>query len=260
MTQITSHIIGEDIGLVTLNSPERKNVLSVATLSEMSASIDTLLKSSIRVLVITGSGDSFSAGYDIGLLKEEFILRDSSSGSTVLLGLFEKLESLPVPVIAMVNGFCIGAGFDLASACDFRIAADSSRFGITPAKIGLVYPVEGIRRVSRIVGEGFARELFFTGKIYDADTMCRKGFLVSAVDDAVLHEETMRFAESLAGNSLTAIGGMKKIFLMMHDPAGTGSDFRSLTEDSIGGADLQEGMTAFKEARKPYFKQTTRSS
>jgi len=257
MSKTISQVIGDDIGLITLDNPERKNVISIPLLTSLSADIDELLASSVRVIVIAGSGDSFSAGYDIGLLKEEFFTREQGADLSILQSLLRRIEELPVPVIAMIRGFCIGAGFDLASACDFRIAASSSRFGITPAKIGLVYPVQGIQRVSRIVGEGFAREMFFTGSMYSADVLYSKGFLVSVHDDETLYQETIRFADTLSRNSLTSICGMKKLYTMMHMEPFQSDACAELTENSIIDSDLQEGVSAFAEGRAPDFRKRT---
>jgi enoyl-CoA hydratase len=256
MNEITGKIVEPNIAIIQLNNPEKRNILNADFLKSIISHLDDFKNQSVRCAIITGEGNSFSAGYDISKLREGFSVTSklSANKKSVLQQATETVESLPFPVIAMIRGFCIGAGFDLASSCDFRIATKSSRFGITPANIGLVYPSSGIKRVIRLVGETFARELFFTGNIFSAERMYERGFLNYIVDEDELYDFTLNFARDLLENSPTSIRYMKAEFSTLANLYEFNKELMSLTENSLNSKDIEEGMNAFFEKRKPAFK------
>jgi enoyl-CoA hydratase/carnithine racemase len=247
-----SEIIDRHIGLVTFGDEERKNSLNADMLRQLTAEIDSLIERDARVIVVTGAGDTFSAGLDIKRFYDApSALGPSSHELLELLGnTVEKIDSCPVPTIAMIQGHCIGGSFELASAFDMRIASSETLFGIPPARLGLVYPYPGIMRIARIVGEPFARELFFTGSLYDASVMQRHNFLNIITDKADLRKVTMNIAATISGNSPTALSGIKKIFTGLYDESKKDL-FQKLVDDSLTGKDFAEGRKAFTEKRKP---------
>lgn len=254
MHELSSTIIDNAIALIQI-SHEKKNILNPDILKRIISLLNGYTEKKIRCAILTGSGDSFSAGYEINRLEGDFSVKSdlSEKNKTVLQQSCEAVESLPYPVIAMIDGFCIGAGFELASCCDFRIASPESRFGITPAKIGLVYPSSGMKRVIRIVGETFARELFLTGRLFSAERMQQRGFLNYVVEKEKLYDFTLQLAGELRDNSPVSIQGMKKAFVALANIYEFSEELTALTEESLVQSDLREGVTAFYEKRKPLF-------
>lgn len=252
MKYADSEIIDRHIGLVTFGDEERKNSLNADMLRELTAEIDSLIERDARVIIVTGAGDTFSAGLDIKRFNDAPSPQGPSSHELLeLLGnTVEKIDSCPVPTLAMIQGHCIGGSFELASAFDMRIASSETLFGIPPARLGLVYPYPGIMRIARIVGEPFARELFFTGSLYDASVMQRHNFINIVTDKTELRKVTMTIAATISGNSPTALSGIKKIFTGLYDDSKKDL-FQKLVDESLSGKDFAEGRKAFTEKRKP---------
>jgi len=254
MNALSSSIIESSIAVIRIEH-EKKNILNPDLLKEIISLLNEYTGKKIRCAILTGSGDSFSAGYEINRLEGDFSVKSelSEKNKTFLQQSCEAVELLPYPVIAMIDGFCIGAGFELASCCDFRIASPESRFGITPAKIGLVYPSSGMKRIIRIVGETFARELFLTGRLFSAERMHQRGFLNDVVEKEKLYDFTLQLAGELCDNSPVSIRGMKKAFATLANIYEFSAELTALTEESLVQGDLSEGVTAFYEKRKPVF-------
>jgi len=244
------------IGMITLNKPEKRNILNHEVLRDISHAIDDLMNGGARVIIFTGSGGYYSAGYDISRMREELSNRSEYAVgmTTVLQGTIEKVELCDVPTIAMIDGYCIGAAFEFAAACDFRYASSNSLLGITPAKLGFVYPASGISRVRRIVNSAFARELFFTAKLFDADTLAAHNYLNRVVAPNELKKTVMDFARTLSANSPVSINGMKKIFSRISGVYECDSILGDLTEESLKSRDMEEGVKAFYEKRDPVFR------
>jgi enoyl-CoA hydratase len=254
MKELSSKIIDNTLALIQIRH-EKKNILNPDILKGIISLLNEYTAKKIRCAILTGSGDSFSAGYEINRLEGDFSVKSelSEKNKTFLQQSCEVVESLPYPVIAMIDGFCIGAGFELASCCDFRIASPESRFGITPAKIGLVYPSSGMKRVIRIVGETFARELFLTGKLFSAERMYQRGFLNYVVEKEKLYDFTLQLAGEIRVNSPVSVRGMKKAFAALANIYEFSEELTALTEESLVQNDLSEGVAAFYEKRKPVF-------
>src|ERR1041385_254344 len=156
------------ISTLTINRPDKRNALNQATRDEMVQALDSLEKSTdSRVLVITGAGDkAFIAGADITEFEGRTALtqREAMKGMRV----FSAIEEFPKPVIAMINGFCLGGGLELALACDIRIASDTAKLGQPEINLGIIPGGGGTQRLTRLVGEGKAMELILTGDAIDA--------------------------------------------------------------------------------------------
>src|SRR3984957_15527077 len=150
------------IAILTINRPDKRNALNQATRDEILHALDALQSADARVLVITGAGDkAFIAGADIG----EFEGRTALTQRDVMKmrRIFDAVEEFPKPVIAMINGFCLGGGLEFAMACDIRIAADSARLGQPEINLGIIPGGGGTQRLTRLAGEGKALELILTG-------------------------------------------------------------------------------------------------
>ena len=156
------------LATLTINRPDKRNALNQLTRDEILQAMDELQASDVRVLVITGAGEkAFIAGADIG----EFEGRTALTQRDVMKQrrIFDAVEEFPKPVIAMINGFCLGGGMEFAMACDIRIAADSAKLGQPEINLGIIPGGGGTQRLARLAGEGKAMELILTGELIDAD-------------------------------------------------------------------------------------------
>src|SRR3989441_12026133 len=163
------------VGIITINRPDKRNALNIKTREEGAALLDELRNdASIRVVVITGAGDkAFIAGADIA----EFAGRTALMQREVMVArsLFNAIDTFPKPVIAMVNGYCLGGGCELALACDIRIASETASFGQPEINLGIIPGGGGTQRLTRLGGEGKAMEMILTGEIIDAKTAVASG-------------------------------------------------------------------------------------
>lgn len=203
----------------------------------------------MRALLIRGSpGGAFCAGYDLDKLcvpSAEGALPDDRLTEVLLA-----LEAHPAPSVALVEGAAYGAGCDLAAACDFRIGAPRATFCMPPAKLGIVYGREGIRRLSALCGVPFAKRMFLTGVAVRADEAAARGLLDTLSEDA--EGEARALCEALVSAAPLAVKGMKATF---HSLAHGGDEaaLRALRREAFLSEDAREGRQAFLEKRRPNF-------
>src|SRR5215471_14161780 len=173
------------IAFLTINRPDKRNALNQATRDEILRALDELQQSEARVLVVTGAGDkAFIAGADIGEFEGRTPL--SQRDAMESLRVFDAIEDFPKPVIAVINGFCLGGGLELALACDLRFASDSAKLGRPEINLGIIPGGGGTQRLTRLVGEGKAMELILTGEAIDAAHAKEIGLVNSVVPPAEL--------------------------------------------------------------------------
>ena len=255
-----TNILLEKKGLyavATINRPKALNALNSEVLSDLDELVQTVsADADIRALVITGSGEkAFVAGADIGemsTLTPEEGEAFGKHGNDV----FRKLETLPIPTIAAVNGFALGGGCELSMSCDIRICADTAVFGQPEAGLGITPGFGGTQRLARLVGPGMAKQLIYTAKNIKADEAYRIG-LVNAVyplDELMPAAEKM--AETIAKNAPIAVRACKKA---INEGLEAEMDDAVVIAEKLFGscfktADQIEGMSAFLEKRKhePY--------
>ena len=247
----------DHVAIATINRPKALNALNSEVLTDLNELIDLVnADSDIYALVLTGSGDkAFVAGADIGemstLTKEEGEAF-GKKGNDV----FRRLETLPIPTIAAVNGYALGGGCELSMACDIRLCADTAVFGQPEAGLGITPGFGGTQRLARLIGPGMAKQLIYSAKNIKADEALRVG-LVNAVYPV---EELMPAAEKLAAtiarNAPIAVRACKKA---INAGLEVGMDEAVVIEEKLFGscfetADQKEGMGAFLEKRKhePY--------
>src|SRR5262245_1065441 len=156
------------IATLTINRPEKRNALNQSTRDEILLALDALQQQpEVRVLVVTGAGDkAFIAGADIGEFENRTVLMQREVMKQRRI--FDAVEEFPKPVIAMINGFCLGGGMEFAMACDIRIAADTAKLGQPEINLGIIPGGGGTQRLARLVGEGKAMELILTGDLIEA--------------------------------------------------------------------------------------------
>ncbi|MDX6695998.1 MAG: enoyl-CoA hydratase [Blastocatellia bacterium] len=244
------------VAIVTINRPEKRNALNIQTRTEGALALDELRDDeSVGVVVFTGAGDkAFVAGADIA----EFAGRTALTQRDVMLGrsLFTAIDAFPKPVIAMVNGYCLGGGCELALACDLRIASETASFGQPEINLGIIPGGGGTQRLTRLVGEGKAMELILTGDIIDARTAFNLGLVNTVVPAADLEAKTMEIANRIAEKSPIALR-MAKEAVKLASRSNLDEGLRrevDLFALCFSSEDKDEGVTAFLEKRKPSFK------
>jgi enoyl-CoA hydratase len=246
----------ERVAIVTINRPEKRNALNIQTRAEGAAVLDQLrADDDVRVVVITGAGDkAFIAGADIA----EFAERTAITQREVMLerGLFNAFDTFPKPVIAMVNGYCLGGGCEVALACDIRVASDKASFGQPEINLGIIPGGGGTQRLTRLVGEGKAMEMILSGEIISADEAYRIGLVNHVVPADQLEAKTMEIANRIAEKSPIALRLAKeavKIASRSNLDEGLRREV-DLFALCFSSEDKDEGVRAFLEKRKADFK------
>jgi len=244
------------VAIITINRPEKRNALNIKTREEGAALIEELSSDdSVNVVVITGAGDkAFIAGADIA----EFAGRTALSQRDVMVGrsLFTAFDTFPKPIIAMINGYCLGGGCEVALACDIRIASETASFGQPEITLGIMPGGGGTQRLTRLVGEGKAMELILTGQIIDATTAFNIGLVNHVVPADQLEAKTMELANSIADKGPIAVRLAKeavKIASRSNLDEGLRREV-DLFALCFATEDKDEGVNAFLEKRKPVFK------
>ena len=250
------------VATLMLNRPEKRNSLSPDLLFKLHQAMEEFTSGDdVRAVVIRGTGDkAFSSGYDITAIPTEVPpeLKESLKETNPLQLTINSIMNFPYPVIAMLNGYAFGGGCELAVCCDLRIAADDVRMGIPPAKLGLVYPLEGLIRLVQLLGFPSAKELLFTGRFYSAPRIKEMGLVDYLLPREELESFTYEMAEEIAGNAPLSVKGTKRILGMLSRSLKmTEQDIQEAQKiivEAFNSHDLKEGQTAFLEKRKPVFK------
>ena len=229
----------EGIGVLTISSPATLNALNSTILGELDAFISSVDTRNTRVLIITGEGKSFVAGADIAQMSN-----------------FKKIEDLEIPVIAAVNGFALGGGCELAMACDIRVASEKARFGQPEVNLGIIPGFSGTYRLSKLVGQGIAKELIYTGNHIMADEALRIGLVNKVVAPEELMNTVLKMAESILTSAPIAVKLAKKSINENYDL--TANEAIELENryfsQCFATADQKEGMAAFLGKRAATFK------
>ncbi len=245
----------DELALVTLDRPEVLNALNFELLRDLGAALDQMVGGDARALLVTGAGDrAFCAGADIKELMGRS-LRAQREGTVFGQAILAKLDTLPMPSIALINGYAFGGGLELALACTFRLAARNARLGLPEIKLGLIPGYGGTQRLPRLIGEARALEMILTGRTVEAAEAERIG-LVNRIVDGDLIEAGKSFAREMTGYCLPALGFARDaihrgLAFSLRDGLEIEADLNTLAFQT---ADAVEGMMAFLEKRKPVFK------
>ncbi|NQT80635.1 MAG: enoyl-CoA hydratase/isomerase family protein [Candidatus Aminicenantes bacterium] len=247
----------DNIGILTINRPDKLNAISNELTSELSKLLDDIEKDEeLRVLIITGKGDkAFVAGADI----KELVDRDARQGRKVSQErqeIFSHIENLQIPVIAAVNGYALGGGLELALACSIRICSDKAQFGAPEVKLGIIPGDGGTQRLPRLIGLGRAMELILTGDFIDAQEAFRIGLVNKVFPLEELMEKAMELAQKIASRPPLAVRYAKEAVNRSQE-GDTASGFALesyLHALSCTTEDKKEGVSAFLEKRKGKFK------
>ncbi|MEQ1888317.1 MAG: enoyl-CoA hydratase [Alphaproteobacteria bacterium] len=251
-------IIEGPVAWIIFNHPERRNAMSIDMWQAVPRMLDQIeADNSIRVIVLKGAGDeAFVAGADIS----EF---ETHRATPVAVAAYEeivdaanwRLCNSPIPSIAMIRGYCIGGGMAIALNCDLRIATPRSVFAIPAAKLGLGYRHGGIRTLMNLVGPGFAREIFFTARQFNATEALHMSLINSLIDEAHILDKVMELCAQIAANAPLTIRAAKQTMLdIQRQP----DDFdatlsEQMVQSCFASEDYKEGRRAFMDKRKPKF-------
>jgi enoyl-CoA hydratase/carnithine racemase len=239
---------------MVFDNPERRNAVTPVMMGQV---VDLLEAASeadaIRVVAMRGAGDlAFVSGADLSALGS----RPEGERTAGPQEIMAAVTALAKPVIAALRGWCLGAGAMLALSADLRFAGDDLRIGIPAAKVGLAYPLEGVRRVVALAGPAVTSELLLTGEPFDAADALRTGLVNRVVPADLVFDEVQRAAEAMADNAPLTLVASKRAIRALEDPADTeAADAANLAMIScFRSEDLQEGRQAFLEKRRPSFR------
>lgn len=243
------------IGFLMLNRPDRRNALN----REMWAALPGLVAAldgdpETRLLVLRGAGmEAFAAGADISEFAENRANPELARDYEALNGkAFAALRATAKPAVAMISGFCIGGGLALALACDLRIAGADALFALPPARLGLAYPVDGLRDLLHAVSPAFAKEMLFTARRYKAEEALKAGLIHRVVPQDRLEAETRALAAEISENAPLTIKASKRAIDALAGRL-VDEDLKALAAACFASADYAEGQRAFLEKRKPRF-------
>ena len=244
----------DDIAILTIDRPEALNALSFAIIAELGRKLDEAGDSNARALIITGAGDrAFCAGADIAELVRR-PLAEQWQGARLGQKVFAKLDELPMPSIALVNGYAFGGGCELALACTFRLATEKARLGLPEIKLGLIPGYGGTQRLPRLVGEARALELILTGRTVKPEEAFAIGLVNRLVEEPAL-EAALAFAQEFTGYGLLAARFARAAVQRARNaalPDGLSAE-AELSTLAYRTNDAEEGMAAFLEKREARF-------
>jgi enoyl-CoA hydratase/carnithine racemase len=247
----------EAVARLTISNPERRNALDheiLEALAEVLPGLDRGVE--IRCVVITGAGEVFSAGYDIADIPEETFATDAEAlVAHPFQAAMEAVSAHPYPVLAAINGHCLGGGLELAIRCDLRLCAMGAKLGMPPAKLGLIYGHTGLQAFIDVVGLARTKELFLTGRNLSAPRAVAIGLVHDTVLDSKFEVTALELASEVAANAPLSLRGNKHAIETLNSYSRlTPEQERELIElrrSCFGSEDFREGIRAFAEKRKP---------
>jgi len=251
---IDSEIDGH-VCTITIQNEAKRNAFDFGMIEEMTATFEALAERDERtVVVMRGAGEkAFSAGFDLDIDRSDLDGEKKYLWPTMV----ETIADYEYPVIAMINGDTFGGAVGVAAACDIRIGVDEARFGITPAKVGLIYRGRSINRIMNLIGTGKTREMLFTANAIDAEHAGEIGFLNYVVDREDLADRTYDVAEDIAANAPFSLRKMKEIIDAIHAKGRLSEAetewVQQLRDRAFASEDHAEGRAAFAEGRQPEF-------
>lgn len=247
--------VENEIAYFTINRPSVRNSLNEACFAEMIRFLDFIESSSdVKIAIITGTGDrAFIAGADINGVKNKRGITHLKTPT--LEDIYRRIECCTKPMIAAINGLAFGGGFELAMACDIRIASENAKFGLPETNLGIYPGAGGTQRLSRLVGIGVAKEVIMAGRVLSADEAKNLGLVMQVVPSALLMENAVSVAKKMLEKGTLALILAKKVINSSLDTdMTTGMLIETLGYSILmDSKDKQEGVQAFLEKRPPKF-------
>jgi enoyl-CoA hydratase/carnithine racemase len=245
----------EGSATLTLNRPDKRNALNVAMWAAIPAFIAQAVSDpDIKLVFVRGKGGAFASGADISEMP--LVYADATAAlenDAKIQGAMKAIEDCPKPMIALIEGPCVGGGCGIALACDIRIGAIGSRYGVTPAKLGLVYGAADTRRLVQAVGLSMAKDILFTGRLLDAEEAHGIGLIDHLVDPDDLDDAAQDYAAKISAASQFSVRNQKSILAMLRTGADDAPQSRALFGASFEGDDFKEGFAAFMGKRPAKF-------
>ena len=254
---LRSHLHGPVLH-ITIDNPTRLNAFTAAMWAALPRMItDAEQNEDVRVIVLSGAGDkAFSAGADISEFEQTRTAALAADYDTLNNVAFDTLAASAKPTIAMINGFCLGGGLEVALCCDLRVASIASQFSVPAAKLGIGYNPRWMRPMLGVVSAAHAKELLFTGRRFSANDAAAMGLVNTVVEVSALTATTTALADEIAGNApLSILAAKRCIDALAANPARQDmADLDALVAACFDSADYVEGRRAFMAKRKPAFK------
>ena len=258
MTEELVVSISNAVATVTINRPEKRNAISTALWTGFCETMPRLeADEAVKVIIITGAGGvAFSAGADMSEFEQVYRTPETTRTYSDLVRRAQRqITDTAKPVIAMIDGLCVGGGCGIALACDLRFASAPSRFAITPARIGAAYSFGDTKQLVDLVGPARAKDILFSGALLDAETAFAYGLVDRVIGAENLRATVDNYAETLCSVSQTSIRVAKTMINAINDGADVETEsLGRLFEQTFAGADFREGYEAFLTKRKPNFK------
>jgi enoyl-CoA hydratase/carnithine racemase len=243
------------VAVLTIDRPEKRNAMTAAMWAALPGVLAPLAGDpAVRALVVTGAGPGFCAGADISDLlggadpddPMAEVRRDNLAAQAAL-------REFPKPTIAMIRGHCIGGGVEIAASCDLRFADPTGVFGVTPAKVGIVYPPASTKSLIDLVGPSMTKYLLLSGELIDAPTALRTGLVDRLIAADELEPEVRRFADVLASRSALSQAATKEVVAALAAGRDGEAAVARWYRETITRGELAEGVAAFAERRPPRF-------
>jgi enoyl-CoA hydratase/carnithine racemase len=248
----------DGIGRLIFNNPEKRNAVSLDMWQAVEEALEAFAADDdVRVVVLSGAGDkAFVSGADISKFEDERASAEAVRAyNATTARMYAKLNEFPKPTIAEITGVCVGGGTALAVCCDLRICGESSRFGIPAAKLGLGYGFPGLQRLVNLIGPAFAKEMFFTARLFAAAEAYDMGLVNRVLPDDQVAPYVADYARTITGNAPLTVGAVKAIIgEVLKDPATRDlARCEELVRGCFASRDYVEGRKAFMEKRPPRF-------
>ncbi|MYW42070.1 enoyl-CoA hydratase/isomerase family protein [Streptomyces sp. SID486] len=237
------HQVTDSVATVVIRHPAKRNAMTTAMWRALPPLLDRLARDrDVRALVLTGEGGTFCAGADISTLRES-----PEEAQSLAVAAEEALAGFPKPTVAAVRGHCVGGGAQLAAACDLRLAEEGALFGVTPARLGVVYPASATRRLVSLVGPATAKYLLFTAELIDTRRALGTGLVDEVLPEGELDKRIAELTRVLVSRSRLTQAAAKEF------ADGRTDRDAYWTAQARAGGDTAEGVAAFLERRQPRF-------
>ncbi|MET7697293.1 enoyl-CoA hydratase-related protein [Streptomyces sp. NPDC005485] len=241
------HRVTDGVATVVIHHPAKRNAMTAGMWRALPPLLDELtVDADVHALVLTGEGGTFCAGADISTLRGS-----PDEAQRLAVAAEEALAAFPKPTLAAVRGYCVGGGSQLAAACDLRFAEEGALFGVTPAKLGIVYAASSTRRLVSLVGPATTKYLLFSGELIDAERALRTGLVDELLPSGELDKRVAEFTRVLVSRSQLTQAAAKEF------ADGRRDRDAHWAAQALGSGDTEEGVTAFLERRQPRFTWTT---